>query len=83
MCIIFQQSESPMFISVRKYAVAIFVNINTMYHTTRVAIFIIPYHIQFHMASYKDSIVSLNVKVKLSLCLTKHHATKTYWGMEV
>jgi hypothetical protein len=23
------------------------------------------------------------VKVKLSLCLTKHHATKTYWGMKV
>jgi hypothetical protein len=22
-------------------------------------------------------------KVKLSLCLTKHHAMKTYWGMEV
>jgi hypothetical protein len=23
------------------------------------------------------------VKVKLSLCLTKHHAVKTYWGVEV
>jgi hypothetical protein len=23
------------------------------------------------------------VKVKLSLCLTKHHTMKTYWGMEV
>jgi len=23
------------------------------------------------------------VKVKLSLCLTKHHAMKTYWGVEV
>jgi hypothetical protein len=22
-------------------------------------------------------------KVKLSLCLTKHHAMKTYWGMEL
>jgi hypothetical protein len=22
-------------------------------------------------------------KVKLSLCLTKHHAMKTYWGVEV
>jgi len=22
------------------------------------------------------------VNVKLSLCLTKHHAMKTYWGME-
>jgi hypothetical protein len=23
---------------------------------------------------------NLKVKVKLSLCLTKHHATKAYWG---
>jgi hypothetical protein len=23
------------------------------------------------------------VKVKLSLCLTKYHAMKTYWGVEV
>jgi hypothetical protein len=23
------------------------------------------------------------VKVKLSLCLTKHHAMKTHWGVEV
>jgi hypothetical protein len=22
-------------------------------------------------------------KVKLSLCLTKHHAMKTYWGVEL
>jgi hypothetical protein len=25
----------------------------------------------------------IKVKVKLSLCLTKHHARKTYWGVEV
>jgi hypothetical protein len=25
-------------------------------------------------------IIKVNVKVKLSLCLTKHHAMKTYWG---
>jgi hypothetical protein len=24
--------------------------------------------------------ISLLIKVKLSLCLTKHHAIKTYWG---
>jgi hypothetical protein len=24
---------------------------------------------------------AVNVKVKLSLCLTKHHAMKAYWGM--
>jgi hypothetical protein len=27
--------------------------------------------------------VNVKVKVKLSLCLTKHHAMKTYWGVEV
>jgi len=27
-------------------------------------------------------IVKVKVKVKLSLCLTKHHAMKTYWGVE-
>jgi hypothetical protein len=27
--------------------------------------------------------VKVKVKVKLSLCLTKHHAMKTYWGVEV
>jgi hypothetical protein len=27
----------------------------------------------------------INIKVKLSLCffLTKHHATKVYWGVEI
>jgi hypothetical protein len=25
----------------------------------------------------------VKVKVKLSLCLTKHHAMKTYWGVKV
>jgi hypothetical protein len=25
----------------------------------------------------------VNIKVKLSLCLTKHHAMKAYWGVEV
>jgi hypothetical protein len=24
--------------------------------------------------------LEVKVKVKLSLCLTKHHAMKTYWG---
>jgi hypothetical protein len=24
--------------------------------------------------------INVKVKVKLSLCLTKHHAMKTYWG---
>jgi hypothetical protein len=27
-----------------------------------------------------DSICNTKVKVKLSLCLTKHHAMKAYWG---
>jgi hypothetical protein len=25
----------------------------------------------------------LKVKVQLSLCLTKHHARKAYWGVEI
>jgi len=29
---------------------------------------------------YKSSVMKLKVKVKLSLCLTKHYAIKTYWG---
>jgi hypothetical protein len=28
-------------------------------------------------------VVKVKVKVKLSLCLTKHHAMKMYWGVEV
>jgi len=28
-------------------------------------------------------VVKVKVKVKLSLCLTKHHVMKTYWGAEV
>jgi len=28
-------------------------------------------------------LLPLSLKVKLSLCLTKHHAMKTYSGMEV
>jgi hypothetical protein len=27
--------------------------------------------------------VKVKVKVKSSLCLTKHHAMKTYWGVDV
>jgi hypothetical protein len=27
-----------------------------------------------------DKSFQIKVKVKLSLCLTKHHAMKTYWG---
>jgi hypothetical protein len=27
--------------------------------------------------------MDVKVKVKLSLCLTKHHAMKAYWGVEV
>jgi hypothetical protein len=28
----------------------------------------------------QKAMVKVKVKVKLSLCLTKHHAMKTYWG---
>jgi hypothetical protein len=29
-----------------------------------------------------SKMLRVSVKVKLSLCLTKHHAMKTYWGEE-
>jgi hypothetical protein len=28
-------------------------------------------------------LLKVKVKIKLSLCLTKHHTMKTYWGVEV
>jgi hypothetical protein len=34
-------------------------------------------------ADYYTFSYKVNVKVKLSLCLTKHHAMKAYWGVEV
>jgi hypothetical protein len=27
--------------------------------------------------------VKVKVKVEFSLCLTKHHTMKTYWGVEI
>jgi len=30
-----------------------------------------------------ERISQIKVKVKLPLCLTKHHAMKTYWGVDV
>jgi hypothetical protein len=36
----------------------------------------------FGLQTVQD-IQQLKVKVKVSLCLTKHHAMKTYWGVEV
>jgi len=44
-------------------------------------------HIKFYMSSCKGLLVIAiklaKVKVRLSLCLRKHHAVKTYWGVEV
>jgi hypothetical protein len=41
-------------------------------------------HLVFFGKNYKIlSEFHLKVKVKLSLCLTKHHAMKTYWGEDV
>jgi hypothetical protein len=46
-----------------------------------------PYRISTGNPEGKNSLSDLGVdgriKVKLSLCLTKHHAMKAYWGMEV
>jgi hypothetical protein len=39
--------------------------------------------IVFHKVLAFQNILKAKVKVKLSLCLTKHHAMKTYWGVEV
>jgi len=33
--------------------------------------------------SYSDGSETSSAKVKLSLCLTKHHTMMTYWGLEV
>jgi hypothetical protein len=33
--------------------------------------------------SYPSSLPNVGKKVKLSLCLTMHHAMTTYWGVEV
>jgi len=27
-------------------------------------------------------VVKVKIKIKLSLCLTKHHTMKAYWGVE-
>jgi hypothetical protein len=36
-----------------------------------------------HVFRMTDSHSAKKVKVKLFLCLTKHHTMKAYWGMEV
>jgi hypothetical protein len=38
---------------------------------------------QFNIYKIKKQYEKSEVEVKLSLCLTKHHAMKTYWGVEV
>jgi hypothetical protein len=42
-------------------------------------------HIRLHgvvlsEATFVNAYEHVNVKVKLSLCLTEHHAMKAYWG---
>jgi hypothetical protein len=41
----------------------------------------VPQYSQKIVTSHQSLYVK--VKVKLSLCLTKHHAMKKYWGVEV
>jgi len=36
-----------------------------------------------HLVRRPVDIVNVKVNVKLFLCLTKHHAMKTYWGVEM
>jgi hypothetical protein len=48
---------------------------------------LVSYHITTRRHNPEDYDLNLHrrdkVKVKLSLCLTKHRAMKTYWGVEV
>jgi hypothetical protein len=37
----------------------------------------------FNISAASSISAKVEVKLKLSLCLTKHHAMKTYWGEEV
>jgi len=37
----------------------------------------------FRTVSRHPLSITYMLKVKLSLCLTSHHAMKTYWGVEV
>jgi hypothetical protein len=38
--------------------------------------------IKYDLHNTGSSNQNIKVKVKLSLCLTKHHAMKAYWGSE-
>jgi hypothetical protein len=38
---------------------------------------------KWNMEIVNNYILKVKVKIKLSLCLTKHHAMNTYWGVEV
>jgi len=44
-----------------------------------------PHHFMLHYLCTSDNVNTLKIscKVKLLLYLTKHHAMKTYWGVEV
>jgi hypothetical protein len=37
----------------------------------------------FSNSRWRNAAADSKVKVKLSLCLTDHHAMKAYWGVEV
>jgi len=43
----------------------------------------LPVPFKTHSSVNLCRLVQVKVKVKLSLCVTKHHAMKAYWGMEV
>jgi hypothetical protein len=36
-----------------------------------------------YTTGFPYKIMKKAIKVKLSLCLTKHYAMKVYWGMEI
>jgi hypothetical protein len=60
---------------VKKYKKNVMLSMTALVSVVKVGMFVLKI---LHIRTYR-----LKVKVKLSLCLTKHHAMKTYWGVEV
>jgi hypothetical protein len=55
----------------------------TVPHCNPIMLYCSVYILQWLTVSAQDYDSKVNVKVKLSLCLNKHHAMKAYWEVEV
>jgi hypothetical protein len=54
---------------------------NTVFYFWMNVIYLLNYEgMSKSWGTFKKSTFIVNIKVKLSLCLTKHHAMKMYWG---